>query len=206
MATRGFRYYTTNASKFVRAVAAVHLLHTYVLEFAITGGLSMLPTLHTVGDHVFLDKYNHRLGREIKVGDVIVISKPTEEHTRICKRVAGLPGDIVYCDAMPKAPMRSAGMPDDLVGLSTGMTNGRTGKYIKVPEGHIWILGDNSMASLDSREYGPVPKALVVGKVLWAVYWGPFNWLPGWPRRIGSNIEATDLSVTDFLPTTQSRK
>ncbi|KAK9234910.1 peptidase S24/S26A/S26B/S26C [Lipomyces kononenkoae] len=204
MASRGFRYYTTNASKFIRVVAAIHLLHTYVLEFAITGGLSMLPTLHTVGDHVFLDKYNHRLGRNIKVGDVVVISKPTEEHTRICKRVAGIPGDIVYCDTMPKAPMRP-GMSDDLVGLSPGTDNVRTGKYIKIPEGHIWVLGDNSMASLDSREYGPVPKALVVGKVLWALYWGPFDWLPSWPRKIKSNIEATDLRVSDFLPGTHSR-
>lgn len=41
---------------------------------------------------------------------------------------------------------------------------------MQVPEGHIWLQGDNLTASLDSRQYGPVPLALVRGRVILQVY------------------------------------
>lgn len=37
---------------------------------------------------------------------------------------------------------------------------------IQVPEGHCWVLGDNLAESRDSRVYGPIPLALVRGKVV----------------------------------------
>ncbi|CAJ0844539.1 16125_t:CDS:2 [Entrophospora sp. SA101] len=37
--------------------------------------------------------------------------------------------------------------------------------YINVPKGHIWIQGDNMNNSIDSRSYGPVPHALIRGRV-----------------------------------------
>lgn len=43
-------------------------------------------------------------------------------------------------------------------------------EYIKVPQGHLWIVGDNLAHSTDSRHYGPVPMGLVKGKVLATVY------------------------------------
>ena len=46
---------------------------------------------------------------------------------------------------------------------------------MQVPEGHCWVNGDNLDASRDSRIFGPLPLALVRGKVLAA--WG-------WPRRL----------------------
>ena len=36
---------------------------------------------------------------------------------------------------------------------------------MQVPEGHCWLLGDNLSASRDSRTYGPLPLALIKGKV-----------------------------------------
>lgn len=36
----------------------------------------------------------------------------------------------------------------------------------QVPRGHVWLQGDNLLHSRDSREYGPIPLALVRGKVL----------------------------------------
>lgn len=38
--------------------------------------------------------------------------------------------------------------------------------FIQVPEGHCWIVGDNLPASRDSRQFGPLPLALVQGKVV----------------------------------------
>ncbi|KAK9450618.1 peptidase S24/S26A/S26B/S26C [Limtongia smithiae] len=188
MASR-FYHHLHSFGVLLRTAAAMHLLQTCVFEFAVTGGLSMLPTLRALGDHVFVDKLNHRYGKDIAVGDVVVMLKPTDEHTRVCKRVAGLPGDIVYANPTPTyVPAQDASIPAprDLL-ESAETTTVRTGKYVRVPEGCIWVLGDNSAASLDSRDYGPVPKGLVVGKVRFAVFWGPFELFPSAPRRIASN-------------------
>ena len=37
---------------------------------------------------------------------------------------------------------------------------------MKVPEGHCWLAGDNLPDSRDSRDYGPLPLALIKGKVI----------------------------------------
>lgn len=42
-----------------------------------------------------------------------------------------------------------------------------------IPRGHIWIEGDNSSNSSDSRHYGPIPQGLVLSRVLLRLY--PFN-------------------------------
>lgn len=48
-------------------------------------------------------------------------------------------------------------------------------EFIRVPEGHCWLEGDNMEWSRDSRVYGPVPLNMVDGKVM-AVVWPPSAW------------------------------
>lgn len=45
-------------------------------------------------------------------------------------------------------------------------------EVLTVPPGHVWVVGDNAAASIDCRYYGPVPAALLTGKVLWRI-WPP---------------------------------
>ena len=45
----------------------------------------------------------------------------------------------------------------------------------QVPEGHLFVLGDNRNNSSNSHRWGPVPLDLVVGKALF-VYWPPQEW------------------------------
>ena len=76
------------------------------------------------------------------------------------KRVLGLAGDVVKVDRT-------------LEGGSPSVT-------VRVPQGHCWLQGDNLNNSTDSRAYGPVPLALVRGRVLLRLY--PFNqimWIGG---------------------------
>ena len=37
---------------------------------------------------------------------------------------------------------------------------------LQVPEGHVWLQGDNTLNSTDSRHYGPVPYALLKGRAI----------------------------------------
>lgn len=122
----------------------------------------MNPTLATKGDVVLLDmsapyrwRAAYRSGDRananavLAVGDVVTLSKPTDRRVSIIKRIGGLPGDTVTVER-PGAPP----------------------EVLTVPPGHVWVVGDNAAASIDCRYYGPVPSALLTGKVLWRI-WPP---------------------------------
>lgn len=77
-------------------------------------------------------------------GDVIILHHPMKDST-VCKRIIGMPGDTII------------------------RTDGGDREYNHrriVPPGHLWIEGDNTLNSLDSRSYGMVPASLVIGKVI----------------------------------------
>jgi signal peptidase I len=109
----------------------------------------------------------HRLGTGISVGDVVVLQHPQREGT-ICKRVLGLPGDMV----IPSQPLHSARTSRHDFSIwnenqdDSYNQDHTSSSLIIVPDGHIWVEGDNSNNSSDSRHYGAVPAALVMGKVL----------------------------------------
>lgn len=103
----------------------------------------MLPTLNAAGDIVLMDRISPRFGL-VKVGDVVICKSPTDPTQTVCKRVAALEGDII-----PGAHRAT------------------------VPQGHVWLLGDNPDNSTDSRYYGAVPAALIKGRVFCRIY--PFS-------------------------------
>ncbi|KAF8832517.1 hypothetical protein HHX47_DHR1001636 [Lentinula edodes] len=106
----------------------------------------MLPTLAASGEVVIEDRLSLRLNpASLARGDLIVVRSPIDPTAIVCKRVIGLPGDVVCVD------------PTGLKAPST--------EHVLVPKGHIWICGDNMTHSRDSRDYGPVPIALIRSKL-----------------------------------------
>ncbi|CAF9908054.1 hypothetical protein IMSHALPRED_006568 [Imshaugia aleurites] len=74
------------------------------------------------------------------------------------------------------AVKRVMGMPGDFVVKDGG--EGRGKMMIQVPDGHCWVLGDNIPESRDSRFYGPIPLALIKGKVVARVSpWSDMGWI-----------------------------
>ena len=113
----------------------------------------------------------------INIGDVVVLEHPDREGT-VCKRVLGLPGDFIvrpkqssFYSSEHRDVMRIF-EEDEQEGISKVATLSESSLEV-VPNGCIWVEGDNSVNSADSRSYGPIPSALVVGKV----------WFRIWPIR-----------------------
>lgn len=98
----------------------------------------------------------YRRGRGVQVGDVVDFHHPTVHGAGVVKRVTGMPGDFVVKDG----------------------GEGRGKMMIQVPDGHCWVLGDNLPESRDSRVYGPIPLALIKGKVIARVSpWSDVGWI-----------------------------
>ncbi|KXL43301.1 hypothetical protein M433DRAFT_53286, partial [Acidomyces richmondensis BFW] len=137
-----------------------HIFMTYFYCLELTDGISMNPTLRSADDWVLISKY-YRHGREIGVGDVISFRHPVNTGGYAAKRVLGMPGDFVLLDVVT---------PDN-----EGTAEGNQ-RMLQVPEGHCWVVGDNLPWSRDSRLYGPVPLALVTGKVIKVLSLGQDWW------------------------------
>lgn len=120
-----------------------------VADFYLVSQRSMEPTL-SEGQIVVIKPVDSWLGgvkfEQIKRGDLIIAKNPTDPQQNICKRVTGLEGDRIPLEYRET--------------------------YRFVPPGRVWVEGDNSTESRDSRNYGPVPLGLVRGKVV-ARVWPP---------------------------------
>lgn len=178
--TRGVPLFTT-----------LYLVHRHVYEFTLTTGESMLPTINNHNDFIHILKLINV--SKLQMGDVIILRKPTDPKRRVCKRITGMPGDIISIDpSCTKNKIIDDGnvsgfindrKQDKIIDTTDDMNN----MFLKVPKGHFWVTGDNLNMSLDSRDYGFVPMGLILGKVVAAnnlnkpVYengcWFGFRWL-----------------------------
>lgn len=70
----------------------IFCIHSLVLQ---THGPSMMPTLNEMGDVVLVDKLSPRLWNPIQRNDVVVADSSYKADFSVCKRVVGLPGDVV---------------------------------------------------------------------------------------------------------------
>lgn len=150
------------------AVGIVWPVRAYVLEPISVATASMEPTL-PVGRHLVVDKLALRRRLPAR-GEVILLRKPVGDEEEMLKRVIALPGETVeirekavFVDGRPlEEPYivhRRAG--ERLDGDNLGP--------LTVPEGHLFVLGDNRDESDDSavwRREGQREPFLPVGRVI----------------------------------------
>lgn len=124
--------------------------------------ISMQPTLHE-GNLLVVNKLAYKIG-EPKRGDVIVFHYQGTVTEDYIKRVIGLPGDIVEIGGGIVRVNGQAITEPYIAELP-----GYTGTW-KVPEGELFVLGDNRNHSSDSHDWGFVEQEWVVGRAI-IVYW-----------------------------------
>jgi signal peptidase I len=130
-------------------------------------GASMEPTLVS-GEYVIVNRLSYRLGSP-QQGDIIVFHFPRDPKEEYIKRVIGLPGDEVE---VKNGTVYVNGQLLDESYLKVKMDYFGTWR---VPEGQLFVLGDNRNNSSDSHDWGTVPNDYVVGKAV-LVYWPPPAW------------------------------
>jgi signal peptidase I len=148
------------------AIVIAVLINLFLAQATRVYGSSMEPNLHT-DQRLVVEKVSYRLHVPHR-GDVVVIRMPDRGPELLIKRIIALPGEtievrsgVVYINDQPLDE-------EYLVRTTTGSYGPST-----VPEGHVFVMGDNRGASNDSRVFGPVPLEHVVGRA-WVSYW-PFD-------------------------------
>lgn len=130
-------------------------------------GSSMEPTLHS-GEFVIVNKLSYKLGNPAQ-GEIVVFHFPRDPEQEYIKRVIGLPGDQVIIN-QGKIFVNDRLVDEPYIAADPTYE----GTWI-VPEGHLFVLGDNRNNSSDSHNWGTVPQEYVVGKAVF-IYWPPGQW------------------------------
>ena len=175
----------------VAVVVITTVLRTLVAQPFFIPSLSMSPQLE-VQDRIIVSKLAYRL-HEVRRGDVVVFDAPPDQEvprppeplparllqsvlegvnvvkpttTEYVKRVVALPGEQVAA--------RGGNLyVDDRLLVEPYLPDGRRTEDfgpVPVPEGALFVMGDNRDSSFDSRRFGPIARSSLVGRVVLKVW------------------------------------
>ncbi len=184
----------SNIRETIEAVVVAFLIalviRTFVIQaFKIPSG-SMIPTL-LVGDHILVNKF--LLGTPVDIpftnitlfrmpglrkplrGDIIVFKYPEDPKRDFIKRVIGLGGDtvmskdkVVYVNGRKLVEPYTQHVDEE---IKPGQFDRRDNfGPVVVPEGSVFVMGDNRDQSYDSRFWGFVPGSEIKGNAI-IIYW-----------------------------------
>lgn len=142
-------------------------LRFFVIEFVNVSGHSMEPGL-TQNEIVLVEK----VGRYFSLpeyGNVVIVKFSVVDDRYYVKRVIGLPGDTL--SVTDGKVVRNGEVLDEPYLLEDTIFESMD--EVTVPEGHIFVMGDNRNGSTDSRVVGAIPKKDIIGHGLCVIF--PFS-------------------------------
>lgn len=158
------------------AVIIVVPFRIFIAQPYIVNGASMEPTFQT-GQYLIVDQLSYRFETP-KRGSVIIFKYPLDTSFFFIKRVIGLPGETVTIKG-----------GNVTITEPNGTTFPLNEPYITMPKvenftttlkaGDYFVMGDNRLGSDDSRIWGPVPSADIVGRPVLRLF--PLNTLSVFP-------------------------
>ena len=152
------------ASVLLTALIAVSIIFTFFFKISTVVGESMENTLHN-GEGLLITA----MDKEIKNGDVVVISQPNSYDLILIKRVIGVGGQTISFDKKTKQVLvDGVAIKEDYIKESMIFFFNMNNTYV-IPEGKLFVMGDNRNASADSRDpgIGMIDERYVVGTVFY---------------------------------------
>ncbi len=161
----------------VSIIIIVKLVQAFLIQPFIVDGGSMLPTYHT-DEFLLVDKLSYSLHTP-KRGDIIIFKLYENtgnpyEGKHLIKRVLALPGErVVVNNGVTKVYNKEN--PNGFVIEEPYVFYKDRYKNvdIQLDENHFFMMGDNRAQSYDSRDWGPLDKKNIKGRVIFRIY--PFT-------------------------------
>jgi len=145
-------------------------LRYFAVQPFVVDGESMMPNFVN-NEYILAEKVSYLMG-EPKRGDVVVFRYPGNPNISYIKRIIGLPGETVTIsndtvkvtskDYPNGTTLNESYIPKTSLTLATDSKNGVSEKTLG--DGEYFVLGDNRQHSSDSREWGVLPKANIIGR------------------------------------------
>lgn len=153
--------------KVIIITVALTLGVLYFVQISRVVGSSMEPTYHN-GNIILVDKFFYKRG-EPQYNDIVVVKYHVSAgEDQIIKRIVGLPGDRL---TMKDNQLYRNGelLKEDYI--NEAMNSNEDFEY-DIPEGKVFVMGDNRNNSVDSRMIGYVDfDEQIVGRVFFKVFW-----------------------------------
>lgn len=156
----------------VCSVLAVVVVFTFGVRLIGVDGHSMVPTLQD-GDRLLV--LNSMLCGGYRPGDIVVLRKESFLPTPIVKRVVAVEGQVVDIDFSSGAVfVDGQRLHEDYVNEQTFRNDG-TSFPLTVPQGSVFVMGDNRNHSNDSRDarLGTVDARYIIGRAVFLAFPGP---------------------------------
>lgn len=185
-----FRVLFNWARQIILVIVITLAISILVIQTYDINDVSMEPTFNSFGNRVVVFLTPYLFGATPERGDIVIIDSRIERERSFHDRVieSPLPALFIKSDRDHMWVKRVIALPGDIIESKQGhlYINGKlyTEDYIKekmeaefepvaIPDGHIYVMGDNRNRSSDSRQIGPVPLSNIQGRVLVRIF--PFN-------------------------------
>jgi len=153
------------------------VVYLFIMQPHQVKGSSMDNTFHN-GEYILTNKLAYKFGSPHR-GDVVVFSSPDNKDIDFIKRIIALPGEKIRIENNTIYINGKALKEQYIEGQTLTLEDAylKEGQEEIIPNGHIFVMGDNRQRSSDSRMFGPVPTQDIIGRVF-------FRYFP--PEKIGT--------------------
>ena len=171
------------ASVLTVALVTIMLIFTFVFRIVGVVGSSMVPTLHD-GDWLMVSAYDSKP----QYGQVVIVTQPNWFNEPIVKRIIATENQTVDIN-FTSGEVYVDGVLLDEPYINNSTTNNEGVQFpVTVPEGHVFVMGDNRQGSTDSRsdKIGFIDENYILGVVKYRMFAGDeygkvkFNPLSEW--------------------------
>lgn len=161
------------------SLAIILPIRYYLVQPFFVKGASMESGLED-GDYLLIDEISYRFNEPVR-GDVIVFRYPEDRSQFFIKRIIGLPGETIEIKSN-KVIIYNADNPNGFVLIENYLDSKQEtlgNMLTRLDDDEYFVLGDNRLASSDSRRWGPVTRTLITGRAI----------LRAWPFSRFNKIE-----------------